>query len=165
MLRRVLSFGLPALGLGFVCVGVACGEGGDVPRVAVAANFVMPKGVLDRVSTLTLTVREGSVACDPAVGETSFPDGPGAATEIARRDLGTTDCAAGARFCGELSLPKSDVSRVFSAEAKGEGLATLAVGCASATVNQDALPIAIKMFRFLAPATCGDRILHPPAQC
>lgn len=174
MTRRVLSLGgvsaLPAAAIvaglvGFGGVVGACGQATDTPHVAVATNLTLPKGVLAKVTKLTLTVLEGSVTCDEAVGQTALPGGPTGANEIARRDLGTTGCAAGIRFCGDLSLDRSDAMRVFSAVAKGDGDTTLAIGCATAKVDLDALPVAIKMFRFIAPAKCGDDVIQPTEQC
>ena len=164
MWRRVLSFGLPGT---LVLTGLvpACGESLETPRVAVATSLALPKGLLDKVSKLTLTVLEGSVGCDATIGQTSLPDGREAAKEIANRDLGTTGCAAGVRFCGDLSIEKSDSPRVFSAVAKTDTDKTLAIGCATATVTQDSLPIAIKMFRFIEPSKCGDSIVQPTEQC
>ena len=160
MFRRVLSLGL----LGAVAAS-ACAETNEAPRVAIQTNLALPKGVLDRVAKLSLTVLEGSVTCDAAAGQTTLPDGPTAAKEVAKRDLATTGCAAGVKFCGDITIEKSDALRVFSAVAKGSDDGTLAIGCAQAKVDQDALPVAIKMFRYLAPADCSDAILQPTEQC
>ena len=167
MFRRVLSLGLPGAVLlsGLGGLVPACGETEGGTRVAVVTNLALPKGVLGRVSKITLAVLEGSVTCDDTVGQTALPGGTSGARTIASRDLGTTGCAAGVRFCGDLTVDKSDAPRVFSAVAKGEGDATLAIGCATATVNQDALPVAIKMFRFIEPANCGDGVVQPTEQC
>jgi hypothetical protein len=160
MLRRVLSVGL----FGVVAAS-ACSETDEAPRVAIQTNLALPKGVLDRVTKLSLTVLEGSVSCDEAVGQTTLPGGPSAAKEVAKRDLATTGCAAGVKFCGDITIDKSDALRVFSAVAKGSDDGTLAIGCVSAKVDQDALPLAIKMFRYLAPADCSDTIIQPTEQC
>lgn len=165
MLRRAFSRGFPVAGF-FVLAVFACGQTSEPPpHVVVATNLVLPKGVLDQVSRLTLTIREGAVACDPAIGVTSFPSGADAATELERRDLGTTNCGAGVRFCGDVTIAKSDALRYFEAEAKGNGDKTLAIGCVSTTINQDAAAVAIKMVRFLAPSNCGDNVLQPTEQC
>jgi hypothetical protein len=160
MLRRVLSLGL----MGAVAAS-ACAETNETPRVAIATDLVLPKGVLDRVTKLSLTVLEGSVTCDETAGQISLPAGPEGAKEIAKRDLATSGCAAGVRFCGDVTIEKSDAIRVFGATAKGDGDATLATGCAQAKVDQDALPLAIKMFRYLAPPDCSDGVLQPTEQC
>jgi hypothetical protein len=160
MLRRVLSLSL----VGSVAVA-ACADATEAPRVAIVTNLALPKGVLDKVTKLTLTVLEGAVSCDPALGQVSFPSGAAAATELKSQVLGSTGCAAGARFCGDIAIDRSATPRVFSAVAKGAGDVTLAIGCTQAVVNQDALPIAIKMVRFLAPANCGDGVLQPTEQC
>jgi hypothetical protein len=160
MFRRVL----PPLLLG-TALASACAETNEAPRVAIQTNLALPKGVLDRVTKLSLTVLEGSVTCDEAAGQTTLPGGPTAATEVAKRDLATTGCAAGVTFCGDITIEKSDALRVFSAVAKGPDDATLAIGCAQAKVDRDALPLAIKMFRYLAPPDCSDAIIQPTEQC
>ena len=170
MLRRVSSLGLPGTVLvpalaAALALAPACGSRGDTVQVAVNPSLVLPHGVLDKVVKLRLTVLEGSVTCDPAIGQTTLPGGVEAAKQIAQRDLGTTNCVAPAKFCGDLDIEKSETPRVFSAEAKGEGDTTLAIGCATVTVNSDAVPIPIKMFRFIAPAMCGDMVIQPTEQC
>ncbi|HSO40179.1 MAG TPA: hypothetical protein VLT33_46955 [Labilithrix sp.] len=170
MLRRVTSLGLPGtvvlpLLVGVAALAPACGNAAEAPHVAVSTSLVLPKGVLDRVTKLRLTVLEGNVACDPTIGQTTLPGGTDAARQIAQRDLGTTNCTGGAKWCGDLDIEKSETPRVFSAEAKGDGDTTIAIGCATATVNQDALPVPIKMFRFIAPAVCGDKVIQPTEQC
>jgi hypothetical protein len=169
MWRRALSLGLPGA-LAFVALVLvasvpACGDTNDVPRVSVATNLLLPKGVLDKVVKLSLTVLEGDVSCDPAVGQTTLPSGVDGAKVIASRDLGKDNCAGGAKWCGDLPIEKSETMRVFSAVAKGDGDATLAIGCASVVVNQDALPVPIKMFRFIAAPNCEDKIIQPTEQC
>lgn len=169
MRRRVLSLGLPGTMLlvlgGLVAFVPACGETGEAPRVSVQTDLSLPRGVLDRVTKLTLTVIEGNVTCDTAIGQTALPAGTDAAKEIARRDLATTGCAAGVRFCGDLTIDKSAAARVFSATAKGDGDTTLAIGCLSQVVDQDVVSFPIKMFRFIAPSNCGDSVIQPTEQC
>lgn len=161
MQRRSLSLGLA---VGLMSAG-ACGDSSEPPHVAVATNLSLPKGVLDRVAKLNLTVLEGMVTCDPAAGQTTLPGGPEGAKEVARRELASSGCAAGVKFCGDIVIDKSDAMRVFSAVAKGADDGTLAIGCTQAKVDQDALPLAIKMLRYLAPPDCSDTILQPTEQC
>src|SRR4051812_17156234 len=113
MWRRVLSLGLPGtfglVGLvGLVRLVPACGAGTEMPHVAVATDLTLPKGVLGKVTKLSLTVLEGAVTCDTSQGQTALPNGPDGAKVVASRDLGTTNCAAGAKFCGDLSIEKSE---------------------------------------------------------
>lgn len=140
----------------------ACGQREDV-RVAVDTRLIAPRTVLEKADKLELRVLEGgTAACDAATGaiadETS-------AKEIARQDLGDTGCASGIRFCGNLTIEKSDATRIFGATAKDAGGATIAVGCASATIDQDNVPLSIQMFRYLERANCGDGKLQPTEQC
>jgi hypothetical protein len=138
----------------------ACGDAGDAPRVRIATNLTVPRALLDRVAALGVTVYEGA-SCDDATG-VATKDG---ATKIAERPLASTGCIAPAKFCGDLQIEKSDAPRVFEAIGTDASGATLATGCATATVNQDALPVSIRMFRFLAPAVCGDGVVQPTEQC
>lgn len=143
-------------------VAAACGPREDV-RVAVDTRLVAPRTVLEKADKLELRVLEGgTAACDPAKGtiadETS-------AKEIARQELADSGCASGIRFCGNLSIEKSDALRLFGAEAKDASGATVAIGCASATVDQDNVPLSITMLRYLEPASCGDGKLQPTEQC
>ncbi len=164
MLRRISSVGLPAAVV--IVLAAACAASKDeAPRVSIATDLVLPRGVLDKVTKLTLTVTEGNVTCDATIGQTALPGGPDAAKEIAKRDLATTSCAPNVKFCGDVAIEKSDAVRVFSAVAKGSDDSTLAIGCTQATVNQDTLPLAIKMFRYLPPPVCGDGVIQPTEQC
>ena len=157
-------FSLPSLALAGV-LAPACSSGTtESPHVSIAPSLSLPKGLLDKVTSLTLTVLEGNVTCDDTIGQTSLPGGTDAATTIAKSTLGTS-CANGIKFCGDLQIQQSDTPRVFSAVATDAQSSTLAIGCATVTVNQDALPVSIHMFRFLAPATCGDGVLQPTEQC
>lgn len=143
-------------------IAAACGQREDV-RVAVDTRLIAPRTVLERADKLELRVLEGgSAGCDAATGaiadETS-------AKEVARQELGDSGCASGIRFCGNLTIEKSSATRIFGATAKDAGGATVAVGCASATVDQDNVPISIQMLRYLEPAQCGDGIVQPTEQC
>lgn len=71
MLRRVMTLGLVGAAL-----ASACAETNEAPRVAIQTNLALPKGVLDRVTRLSLTVLEGNVTCDEAAGQTALPGGP-----------------------------------------------------------------------------------------
>lgn len=159
MVRRVACFSA-------LVVAAACSANEDVPRVSVGAHLVVPKGVLDKSSKLSLSVIEGSVACEATTGAVTFPDGNSAAREIAKSELEPkSDCSGGARFCGTLSIDKSDATRVFSAIAKANDNSTIALGCTTTKIDQDAQPLSIKMYRYIAPPDCTDGVLQPTEQC
>ena len=149
--------------LGVVIVlAASCGTHEDAPRVAIETRFVVPKGILDKAVKLELRVLEGGdVACQKEKGTLANES---AAKEIGKQDLGGS-CTNGARFCGNLSIEKSDATRVFAASAKDGGGATIAVGCTDAKIDQDNVPISIQMFRFLEPPNCADTTLQPTEQC
>lgn len=160
------SIGLVTLvGLVVLLPAPACSGTSEPTNVSIAASFVVPKGVLDKAEKLVVTVLEGTVTCDPAVGQTALPAGNAAAREVARKDLGKTGCATGVKFCGDITIEKSDALRVFSVTAKATDESTVAIGCASAKIEQDVLPLEITMFRYLAPPDCSDAVIQPTEQC
>src|SRR5438034_488221 len=115
--RGLLPFGLLCF-LAAAC-GFACGgEREEAPRTSISTSFTLPRGVLDRVSKLTLQVHEGKVTCDLATGLVDYPEGVGAAKELAKRDLGKDNCPPNVKFCGDFSIDKSDTVRTFAATAK-----------------------------------------------
>jgi len=139
---------------------VGCGKAEEPVRTEIIASFSAPRGVLDRARQLELRVLEGQVTCDTATG-TITDDG---AREIAKSNLDDDNCPSNVKFCGTVSIEKSPSPRVFEAKARG-GADVVAVGCATVTVDQDAVPVSIKMYRFLAPAVCGDGVVQPTEQC
>jgi hypothetical protein len=141
-----------------------CGTAQDPVRTSVVASFSAPRGLLDKAKQLELRVLEGDVSCDGASGTLTLPNGESAAREVAKSNLGQDGCPPNVKFCGNISIEKSAKPRVFEAKAR-DGSTVLAAGCATATVEQDAVPVAIKMFRYLEPAVCGDGTLQPTEQC
>ena len=142
----------------------ACGAGDEPVRADIVTSFTVPRGVLEKAKQLELRVLDGQVACDDATGAVTLPGGDSAAREIAKSNLGQQGCPPNVKFCGTVSIEKSATPRVFEAKARA-GSNVLAVGCTTATIEQDAVPISIKMFRFLAPAVCGDGTIQPTEQC
>jgi hypothetical protein len=142
-------------------IGLASCEPSDAPvRANVIADLILPSGVLDAAEQLEMRVLDGG-KCDESTG---VVDEAGA-KELLKKGLGAVGCAAGAVFCGDLTVEKSATPRVFAAKATGAGGAVLAVGCTTKAVEQDMLALAIKMYRYLAPAVCGDGVLQPTEQC
>lgn len=141
----------------------SCAARDDDPRVAIVTKLTAPRALLSRATKLELRVLEGGdVGCDDTKGTVTNET---AGREIAKQELDDQGCGANVRFCGKIAIEKSDALRVFSAAAKDGSGATLAVGCASAKVDQDNLPLAIQMFRYLAPAVCDDGTVQPTEQC
>lgn len=157
---------LSSLGAAGACLAASlwsCAGGDDAPRVAIVTRLTAPRALLSRASTLDLRVLEGGdVSCDDGTGALANET---AAREIAKQQLGDAGCAAGVRFCGNVTIEKSDALRVFAAQAKDGSGTVLAVGCAAAKVDQDTVPISIQMFRYLEPAVCGDGTVQPTEQC
>ncbi len=137
-----------------------CGSGDAPVRTQIVASFSAPRGVLEKARQLELRVLDGQVTCEAATGAIT----DSGAREIAKSNLGTESCPPNVKFCGTVSIEKSPSPRVFEAKAS-DGGNVLAVGCTTATIDQDAVPVSIKMFRFLAPAVCGDGTVQPTEQC
>lgn len=146
----------------FLVIAAACGAREDV-RVAIDTRLVAPRTVLEKADKLELRVLEGgTAACDAAKGTIADDT---TAKEIARQELDDTGCGSGIRFCGNLSIEKSDAMRIFGATAKDASGGTVAIGCAAAKIDQDNVPLSIQMFRYLEPAVCGDGVVQPTEQC
>ena len=153
-----------ALGLGALAYAACSDEGGDRLRVAVTADLVAPRTLLDRAATLDIAVLEGEVSCDEATSLATLPTDATKVRTVTTRELGTAGCAAGARFCGDLQVEKSAAPRVFLATARS-GAETVAVGCTTAKVDQERVALRIRMVRYVAPAVCGDGVVQLTEQC
>lgn len=127
------------------------------------ARLSAPRGLLEKAQRLELRVLDGQVGCDESTGLTTVTEG--ATRELARKDLGSTGCPTSAKFCGELSIEQSAAPRVFEATAMDGTAAVVAVGCATAILQQDAVAVTLKMYRFVAPSVCGDGALQSTEQC
>ena len=151
--RSVIAIGLLA---------AACSSS-DSAAIRVGPNLIIPQGLLDDITKLTLTVinsNGGAVGCDASgnpTGDTSKP--------ILTKDLSTGSCSGGAKFCGDIQITESSDTLVFAAAGFDTNSNQLATGCTTAVVNQDALPVQITMKRFIAPANCGDGTIQPTEQC
>jgi hypothetical protein len=163
MLARYFQLRRPAVLLAGIGVAIVACSSGDGVHVGVAPTLTFPKGLLDGVTRVSVTVLDGAAgaSCDAKTGVAS-----GGGSPLASKDLGTSGCAAGAKFCGDLQLEKSDDARVFGAQAFTAASQTpVATGCAIATVNQDTISVKIQMLRFVPPATCGGKTSPVPVQC
>jgi hypothetical protein len=154
--RACASIGVVAL-----LAHAACASD-DTVQVSVGPSLLFPRALLDNVNKLTLKVYEanGGADCDAATSSVTLTtDAP-----IATKDLGKS-CANGAAWCGELTILQSGDDRVFAAAGFSGSGEQIAVGCTKGKVNQDALPISIKMRRFVKPAVCNNGAVEPTEQC
>ncbi|MEO6574776.1 MAG: hypothetical protein ABIP89_13105 [Polyangiaceae bacterium] len=147
--------------LGISTILAACGTD-DTVRVSVAPTLLFPHALLDNVTKLTITVYEAKdgAMCDAnasAAGNISKP--------ITTKDLTSGSCSGGGKFCGDLQVVESPDMRVFGAAGFSKSGEQVAVGCGTAKVNQDALPLSITMKRFVKPAVCGNGTVEPTEQC
>lgn len=146
-----------------LAVPSGCGSD-DAVRASVVTDLTLPRGVLDRARSLELRVREGDITCDAPSGKIALPSGDAGATDVAKKTLDQEGCPDSVKFCGSLSIQKSAKPRVFDATAL-DGADIIATGCATATLDQDSVSVAIKMVRYIAPSVCGDNVLQPKEQC
>ncbi len=163
MLARFSRLSRPAIAFGALGVTILACSSGDGVHVGVAPTLTFPKGLLDGVTRVSVTVLDGAAGakCDAKTGVAS-----GGGDPLASKDMGTTGCAAGAKFCGDIQLEKSEDARVFGAQAFTASSSTpVASGCVIATVNQDTSTVKIQMLRFVPPATCGGKPSPVPVQC
>ncbi len=156
--RRTLALGATLAAL------AACASSTEPADVTLETRFVTPKGLLDTVTRMTLTVYDKSetVTCAPATGlATAKDDTP----KVATRELARGCPGDGVKFCGDLRLTRSELERVFVAVAFDAANERIAQGCTTAKVNQDAVPLDIKMVRALPPSTCGNNQVEGLEQC
>lgn len=155
----------PVLGL---LAALGCGDRGAAPAVRVETSLTAPRALLDKATKVRIVVYEGAEAtCTPARGEVTFPslDDPSAAKQVARGDLGSSGCGPGLRFCGDLSVPRADTDRVFSAVALDAADSPLAIGCTTAKVADERASLEIKLLRFIPAPVCNNGKLEPTEQC
>lgn len=170
MIARIGSIFLPSrpvprVGLGLAFVLAACASDGDRADIALDTRFIAPRGLLDTVTKVTLTVYEtgeGGATCDPANGGSSATE---ATPKVASRELASAGCAAGVRFCGDLRVTRSEADRVFVAVATDATNDRIAQGCTTAKVNQENVPLDIKLVRAIPPSTCGNGVVEGLEQC
>ncbi len=143
---------------------VACSSSNG-NSVSLAPSVVFPQGLLDGVTELKISVYDGSgsLDCNAVDGTVKGLNGD---VPLATQDLGTSNCAGGAKFCGNVSINKSDSPRLFAAQAfVGSGTAPIASGCTKATPNQDTLLVKIQMLRTLPPSQCNGKPSSVITQC
>jgi hypothetical protein len=149
---------LPLAALGLAC---SSSDGGSV---SLAPSIVFPQGLLDGVTELKVSVYDTSGGLDCAGDGTV--SGLSGQVPLATKDLGSSNCAAGAKFCGDVTIDKSDSPRLFTAQAfVGSGSAPVASGCTRAVPNQDTLQVKIQMLRTLPPSMCNGATSPVITQC
>ena len=128
-------------------------------------TLIFPQGVLDGVTRLNVSVYDGSGSLDCNTNGTV--KGLNGDTPLATKDLGNSNCASGAKFCGDISVDKSGDARLFAAQAFiGNSSAPVASGCTKVTnTNQDTLNVQITMFRTLPPQMCNGKTVTSVVQC
>lgn len=162
--RRRLSRHVPLV-LVLASATAACASDRTSADVSLDTRFVATKGLLDTVTKVTLTVYEtgeNGAACDSAAGTTTATD---TTPKVASRELSTSGCAAGVRFCGDLRVTRSDTDRVFFAVATDATGDTIARGCTTAKVDAENVPLDIRLVRAIPPSTCGNGVVEGLEQC
>ncbi|MEO7111124.1 MAG: hypothetical protein ABI183_11860, partial [Polyangiaceae bacterium] len=144
--------------------GIVCACSSDEhASIGVAPSLLFPHALLDNVTKVTVSVIDttSGADCDTTTGN---PTGD-VSKPILTKDLASSGCASGAKFCGDLTITESDDALVFTAAGFDSGNNEVATGCNKATINQDAEPVSITMKRFIQPANCGDGTIQPTEQC
>lgn len=153
-----MRFGSVA-GLAVLAAFGGCSPSGSPVANALLPTIVMPAGLLDSVVRLQVLAFDGaSTTCtnpDTAGtvgGETSE------VKALVNKDLGSTGCKPGEKFCGDLQIEPSDMkTRVFVANAYTADRKTVARGCQSLVVKSGSNQLRIKMFRLIPQAMCGGK--------
>lgn len=159
--RNIVAVGLLA-GTPLLVGSSACSSDKSA-SIGVAPSILFPHALLDNVTKLTVTVIDTSSGadCDTSTGDTSGD----VSKPILTKDLTSSGCASGAKFCGDLSITESNDVLVFAAAGFDSTSTEVATGCGKATINQDAEPVSVTMKRYIAPANCGDGTIQPTEQC
>ncbi len=148
----------------FASLGVAYACSSNGGSVQLAPTLIFPQGLLDTATKVSLTVYDtsGGIDCNTSNGNPT--NVPANTTPLATKDLATTGCAAGVKFCGDIQIDESSVPRVFSAVAYN-GANPILAGCSKVTVNQATLQVQIKMLKYFTPPLCGGAPSPVPTQC
>jgi len=144
-------------------LGCACSSSDGA--VKLAPTIVFPEGLLDGVSELRVSVYDGSgnLDCNATDGTVKNLNGD---APLATKDLNNSGCASNAKFCGDISLDKSNDPRLFAAQAFiGTNSSPIASGCTKATPNQDTLQVKITMLRTPPPQMCNNKTVSNFVQC
>lgn len=154
-----LLFGLvPALPL---LISQASCEAERASRIDLVMH--VPLGVLGDAKAVDLSVFDASKAkCDDVTGHVSAI--PPEAEGTRNFKLKNTGCPAGAVWCADVELDKTETDQMFAVVAQNES-GVLAEGCTKRKIDQDPLEISIKMHIANAQKCCGDDLLQAGEQC
>ncbi len=142
----------------------ACSSGSNGP-VSLAPTIIFPQGLLDNVTKITVSVYDTSGGALDCASDGTV-SGLSGQVPLATKDLGTSNCPTGAKFCGDISIDKSGDARLFAAQSFiGSASSPNASGCTKATANQDNVQVQIKMLRTLPPSTCNGQASATITQC
>jgi hypothetical protein len=149
--------------LGVLSLVLACSSGDG--SVQLAPTIIFPKGVLDGVTRLNVSVYDGSGNLDCNANGTV--KGLNGDTPLATKDLGSSNCPSNAKFCGDISVDKSGAPRLFAAQAFiGTSPTPTASGCTKVpNTAQDTLNVQIIMYRTVPPLTCNGNVTPNETQC
>jgi len=140
------------VGLGLVSA-LGCSSS-TTDAVALRPTLIAPQGVLDSVTRLSISVFDAAVATCNADGSVTGDT----SKSLSAKDLGTANCANGAKFCGDLQIEPSSAPRTFQALGLTSDGKKVATGCAKAVIDKAAsTPLSIKMFRLIPQAMCNGK--------
>lgn len=141
---------------GLAALAAAC-SGGSSVYVPIGATLVVTQGALDGVTKLTVSAFDVNVVkCDTTrpgyvTGDQSKP--------AATKDLASTGCAGGAKYCGDVQFEKGKLATAtFVVAGKGGDGQLRATGCApNVALDKDTQQLTIKVYRYISQAMCGGK--------
>jgi hypothetical protein len=156
--HRLFSAALLALG-----PLLACASEDDRFAVAVTPSVILPRGILDQVTSIGLRVYDSrtGVTCNLDDGQV----GGNVERIVTESQLTSEGCAEGVRFCGTLRVRRSTTPYVFGATAVDDSGRLLAAGCLEDRIDEPRRDLTIQMRRYLEPALCGNQALEPTELC
>jgi hypothetical protein len=143
--------------------GDACTQDNAV-RVGIAPSLILPRGVLDAVDGITITVYDATGGVDCANDASGGTQGvSGSTSKVATVSLTKNSCT-GTPWCGSFDVSQSDTPRVIAAQASSQGKPFLQ-GCVKQELNQQEQSVTIHLVRILGDQTCGNKVVEATEQC
>ncbi len=164
-MRTALPFRTRLLSAALLALGsfAACASEDESVVVPVVPSVILPKGILDQVTSIGLRVYDASagVTCNLDDGQVAG----NVERIVTEAQLSAEGCAEGVRFCGTLRVRRSTTPYIFAASAVDDGGRLLAAGCLEDRIDEPRRDLTIQMRRYLEPALCGNQNLEPTELC
>src|SRR4051812_33026726 len=131
MRRRLLGSLLRGLPLA-IPVGLVCGAGCASPPAPLALTLLAPEGLLDRATSVELSVFDAAQGKCLPTGHTDVPAGE----KTQHFTLDRVGCAKGVAWCKTIQLDRDGSTKMFAVSAKNAA-GPVAEGCAARPIDQD----------------------------